>query len=36
VSKHTEAWYTELAKKLGHPGFVTLAEIRQAEREEAS
>lgn len=30
---HTEAWYAELARKLGHPGFLTLAEIRKAERE---
>ena len=27
--KHSNDWYHALAIKLGHPGFVTLAEIRQ-------
>jgi hypothetical protein len=30
---HSERWYSELAAKLGHPGFVTLAEVRRAEIE---
>ena len=29
--KHSAKWYHELADRLGHPGFVTLAEIRRAE-----
>jgi hypothetical protein len=29
--RHSEMWYIELARKLGHPGWLTLAEIRQAE-----
>ena len=33
---HTSAWYIALADKLGHPGYVTLAEITGAEVEEAS
>lgn len=28
---HTEKWYSALALALGHPGYLTLAEIRQAE-----
>ena len=32
--RHSELWYYELAKKLGHPGYVTLAEIRKAEADE--
>jgi len=34
--RHTEAWYWHLAEKLGHRGYVTLAEIRKAESEEKS
>ena len=33
--RHTSAWYIALAGKLGHPGYVTLAEITEAEVEEA-
>jgi hypothetical protein len=29
--RRTEAWYYALAVKLGHRGFLTLAEIRYAE-----
>ena len=29
--RHPEAWYAQLSARLGHPGFVTLAEIRRAE-----
>jgi hypothetical protein len=34
--RHTTAWYAALAKRLGHPGYLTLAEILRAEREEGS
>lgn len=30
----TEAWYHTLSVRLGHVGYVTLAEIRKAERDE--
>jgi hypothetical protein len=33
--RHTESWYAELAAALGHPGYVNLAEIRQAEARQA-
>jgi len=29
--RHSESWYIELAERLGHRGFVTLAEITKAE-----
>lgn len=29
--RHSAAWYAELAARLGHRGYVTLAEICQAE-----
>ncbi len=29
---HAPAWYAKLAGHLGHRGYVTLAEIRDAER----
>lgn len=29
--RHSEKWYHDLAIRLGHRGYVTLAEIRQAE-----
>lgn len=32
---HADDWYAGLAADLGHSGFVTLAEIRQAEAREA-
>lgn len=32
--RHSEKWHHDLAEKLGHPGFLTLAEIKKAEREE--
>lgn len=32
AERHSESWYSELASALGHRGFVTLAEIRNAER----
>jgi hypothetical protein len=32
--KHTPEWYAALAARLGHPGYVDLAEIRQAEARE--
>lgn len=32
--RHSERWYMALAVKLGHPGFVTLAEVIEAEKEE--
>jgi hypothetical protein len=28
---HSESWYHALSVKLGHRGFVTVAEIRKAE-----
>ena len=31
MSTHTSAWYAEPASKLGHPGYVTLAEVIKAE-----
>jgi hypothetical protein len=31
---HSEAWYHALSVRLGHRGFVTLAEIRKAETDE--
>jgi hypothetical protein len=33
--RHPSAWYVALADKLGHPSYVTLAEITEAEVEEA-
>jgi hypothetical protein len=30
-TRHPESWYHDLAIRMGHRGFVTLAEIRQAE-----
>lgn len=33
--KHDNEWYSTLARELEHPGYVTLAEIRQAEAREA-
>lgn len=30
-SRHSEEWYAELARSLGHPGHVNLDEIRKAE-----
>lgn len=33
--RHTEDWYIRLAKRLGHPSYLTLAEIRRAERKES-
>lgn len=30
--KHSDHWYSQLAIVRGHRGYVTLAEIRQAER----
>jgi hypothetical protein len=32
---HSNAWYNNLARKLGHPGFVTLSEIRHEEWKES-
>lgn len=32
--RHSKEWYYKLAERLGHRGFVTLAEIRKAEAEE--
>ena len=34
--RHSEKWYHDLSVKLGHRGYVTLAEIKQAEAGEAS
>ncbi len=34
--RHSEKWYHDLAVKLGHPGYVTLTEIRRAEQENQS
>lgn len=31
--RHSQEWYHDLAVRLGHRGFVTLAEIGEAERE---
>ena len=36
MSRHSPQWYAALARALGRQGFVTLAEIQQAEREEIS
>jgi hypothetical protein len=33
--RHTDYWYAALAISLNHPGYVTLAEVRQAEAREA-
>jgi hypothetical protein len=33
MGTHSAAWYHALAVKLGHIGYVTLAEIRKAESE---
>lgn len=33
--KHPEPWYAALAARLDHPGYVTLAEVRQQEAREA-
>lgn len=33
--RHDSAWYSKLATRLGHGGYVTLAEIRQEEAREA-
>lgn len=33
--RHPEPWYMALAAELGHPGYVDLAEIRQAEARES-
>ena len=33
--RHTSAWYAQLAARLDHPGFATLAEICQAETVES-
>jgi hypothetical protein len=32
--RHPESWYHALAAKHGHPGYVTLSEIIQAEQAE--
>lgn len=32
--RHPEPWYAALAAELGHPGYVTMAETRQAEARE--
>lgn len=34
MSNHEPAWYCEQAARLGHPGYITLAEVRDAERRE--
>lgn len=34
MSRHSSAWFTSLASSLGHPGYVTLTEVIEAEREE--
>jgi len=34
VSPHSSAWFTSLASSLGHPGYVTLTEVVEAERDE--
>jgi hypothetical protein len=31
--KHSPQWYMALGRSLGHPDYVTLAEIQDAERE---
>lgn len=31
---HTDKWYDDLSIRMGHRGFVTMAEILRAEREE--
>lgn len=33
MKHHTEKWYHELSVRLGHRGYVTLAEITRAEQE---
>lgn len=33
--RHDDAWYAALARELEHTGYVTLAEVRQAEAREA-
>lgn len=33
--RHSEEWHSQLAKRLGHPGYLTLAEIRAEEAREA-
>ncbi len=33
MSTHSSAWFTSLAANLGHPGYVTLTEVIEAERE---
>jgi len=34
--KHSAQWYAALGRSLGHSGFVTLAEVEQAEAEAAA
>jgi hypothetical protein len=36
VVRHSDEWYYQQAKRLGHPSYITLAQIRDAERREAS
>lgn len=31
--RHSTEWYVQLARRLGHRGYLTLAEIRRAERD---
>jgi hypothetical protein len=34
VTTHPSAWFTSLASRLGHPGYVTLTEVIEAEQEQ--
>ena len=34
MSTHSSEWFTSLASRLGHPGYVTLTEVIEAEHEQ--
>jgi hypothetical protein len=35
MSTHSSEWFTSLASRLGHPGYVTLTEVIEAEHEQS-